>query len=143
MYIGSYTHNLDNKNRLSIPKKWQTLMGQTVVLTSGLDGAIFLYDIKGWDKIITNINNLSFLDKDSRNFSRFILSNAFEVEIDSHGRILIPENLKTFANLNNATILAGIGDRIEIWNADIYTKNIININLDSDNLAKRIYEISK
>ncbi len=143
MYIGSYTHNIDDKNRLSIPKKWHKEIGSTIVLTAGLDGSLFLYDIKGWEKITTNINNLSFLDKDSRNFARFILANAFEIDIDSHGRILIPENLKIFGKLQSSATLVGVGDRVEIWDNDIYKYQILSVNTNAEDLANKIYQMNK
>lgn len=143
MYIGSYNHNLDSKNRLSIPKKWQTTIGKSLIITSGLDGSLFVYDKKSWEIILKNINNLSFLDKDSRNFSRFLLANAFEVDIDTHGRILISENLKLLAKLNIEIILVGVGDRIEIWDKDIFNTQMSFVNSEADDLAKRIYEMNK
>lgn len=142
MYIGSYIHNLDDKNRLSIPKKWKDLIGKSLILTAGLDGSIFLYDKKHWEKIISNVGELSFLDKDSRNFSRFMLSNAFDIDIDSHGRILVPDNLKAIANLNTEVTLVGVGNRIELWDKEIFDKQISNINAEAEDLAKRIHDLS-
>ena len=141
MFIGSYTHNLDDKNRLSIPKKWISVLGNKIILTTGLDGSIFLYNKKDWDHFYTKLASLSLLDKNSRDFSRFMLSNAFEIDVDSHNRILIPETLKSFSKLKSEITLSGAGDRVEIWAKEIFDKIIISINKDADGLAEKIKSI--
>ena len=141
MFIGSHIHNLDDKNRLSVPKKWKTLLGNNVVLTTGLDKSLFLFNKKDWLIIYNKINTLSLLDKKSRDFSRFMLSNAFEIEIDKHNRILIPEILKSFAELKDEIVFSGVGDRLEIWSKSKFDNLIKNINKDADNLAQSIKSI--
>ena len=91
MLIGQYTHELDPKKRLTLPAKWRKELGDKVVVTNGLDNSLFLFSTKEWEKIAEKLASLSLGNSESRNFNRFFLSNAFEVDIDTQGRILLPE----------------------------------------------------
>ena len=107
MLIGQYNHNLDIKNRISIPAKWRLIFGEKVIITTGLDKSLFIFSETEWHKIALSISEKGFLDIDNRNFSRLLLSNAFDLNIDSHGRVLLPEHLIKYANLKSEVILAG------------------------------------
>ena len=87
------------------------------------------------------LKSLGFLDADSRQFARYMLANAFEVSIDSHGRVLIPESLAKFASLNDEVILAGLYSRIEIWDKSTYDKLMSNTSKNADDMALRIAKL--
>ncbi len=91
MFIGEYEHNLDEKKRVSLPKAFRGALGKKVVMTRGLDNCLFVYPTKSWEKVAAKLQELSFAQADTRGFNRFILSGAAEVEIDSAGRVLIPD----------------------------------------------------
>lgn len=141
MLIGSYTHTLDPKKRLSIPAKWRSSLGEKIVITSGLDQSLFVFGDDEWKKIAEKLVSLGFLDADSRQFARYMLANAFEVSIDSHGRVLIPESLAKFASLNDEVILAGLYSRIEIWDKSTYDKLMSNTSKNADDMALRIAKL--
>ena len=116
MLIGEYTHNLDEKKRISLPSKFRKELGKTVVVTHGLDNCLFLYPMKEWSKIAEKIGGLSMGQADTRGFNRFMLAGASEIDVDSAGRILVPDHLKSFAGLSGKVVFAGVHSRVEIWN---------------------------
>jgi len=115
MFIGEYTHTVDEKNRFSLPAKFRTALGRKIVVTRGKDHCLFLYPHRTWLQISEEVKRLGHVETDPR-FARFTFAGAAEVEIDSIGRILIPEFLREFAELRNSIVITGIHDRVEIWN---------------------------
>ena len=115
MFIGEYTHTVDEKNRFSLPAKFRKELGKRVVVTRGKDHCLFLYPTKTWVAISEEVGKLGHVESDHR-YERFTFSGASEIEIDSIGRILIPEFLREFAELKNLIVITGVHDRVEIWN---------------------------
>ena len=116
MLIGTYTHDLDPKKRLTLPSKWRNDLGKKVVVTNGLDNSLFIFSVNEWGKVAEKLSTSGFGNKDTRDFNRFMLGNAFETDVDKSGRIVIPDTLKTFAKLSNKIVLAGMHSRVEVWN---------------------------
>jgi MraZ protein len=140
MLIGKYLHQIDIKKRISLPSKWRLALSEKIIITSGLDKALYLYSEQEWEKIADTLNANNLLSEDARNISRYIYSNAFELTIDSHGRVLLPEHLIKYAKLSDEAILAGSYNRVEIWNPELYQSNI---QLTADNvnvLATRVMQ---
>ncbi|MEX0935182.1 MAG: division/cell wall cluster transcriptional repressor MraZ [Candidatus Paceibacterota bacterium] len=141
MLIGEYTHTLDDKKRISLPAKFRRELGKTVVLTRGLDNCLFLYSLSRWEQISEKLTQLSFGQSDSRNLNRFMLSGAVEANVDSSGRILIPDVLKEFASLEDKVILAGVGNRVEVWNTESWEECKERIESQADMLAERLGDV--
>lgn len=141
MLIGEYKHTLDTKKRLSMPSKWRKELGKTLVVTRGLDNCLFVYPQKEWQKITEKIGQLPLGQADTRGFNRFFLSGAVEVEVDSVGRILVPDFLKDFAKLASKVVLAGIYDRVEIWAEDTWEAYKQSIESKADTLAEKLGEV--
>ncbi|MGB0925374.1 MAG: division/cell wall cluster transcriptional repressor MraZ [Minisyncoccia bacterium] len=115
MLLGEHKHTLDTKKRLSLPAKFRKELGKTVVVTRGLDTSLFVYSVKEWKKFTEKLSELSMGQSDTRSFNRFILGGAVEVDIDSAGRILIPDFLKDFAGLGQKVMVVGLSNRVELW----------------------------
>ncbi len=141
MLIGEYNHTLDPKKRLSMPSKWRKELGKKLVLTRGLDNCLFVYPLREWQKITEKIGQLPLGQADTRSFNRFFLSGAVEVEVDSVGRILVPDFLKEFAKLDAKVVLAGIHDRVEIWDEKKWTEYKHKIEAQADQLAEKLGDI--
>jgi MraZ protein len=141
MLIGEYKHTLDPKKRLSLPSKWREELGKKLVVTRGLDNCLFVYPLREWEKITEKIGQLPLGQADTRSFNRFFLSGAVEVEVDSVGRILVPDFLKDFAKLASNVVLAGIHNRIEIWDEEAWTSYKRTIESQADALAEKLGEI--
>ncbi|MCA9368411.1 division/cell wall cluster transcriptional repressor MraZ [Candidatus Kaiserbacteria bacterium] len=141
MLIGEYKHTLDPKKRLSLPSKWRRELGKKLVVTRGLDNCLFVYPIAEWKKITDKVSELPLGQADTRSFNRFFLSGAVEVEVDSVGRILVPDFLKDFAKLDAKVVLAGIHSRIEIWDENKWERYKRAIEQEADGLAEKLGEI--
>lgn len=141
MLIGQYTHTLDPKKRLSLPSQFRRELGKKVVLTNGLDNSLFVYSIKEWEKVAARLGELGIGNADTRGFNRFMLAGATEVEVDSSGRILIPDFLKKFANLSEKVVLAGVHSRAEIWDESAWNKYTAKVADEADALAEKLSEI--
>ena len=141
MLLGEYTHTLDDKKRLTLPKKFKESLGKKLVITRGLDNCLFLYADKEWADIAKRLRELSFAQADTRGFNRFMFSGAAEVETDSAGRILVPDHLKKFAGLKTKVVLAGVSDRVEIWDEKRWSAYQERIEKQGDAMAEKLGEI--
>lgn len=141
MLIGEYLHTLDSKKRLSLPAKFRKEVGKKVVITRGLDACLFMFPTKTWAGIAQKLEQLPFGQSDTRGMSRFILAGAVETEVDSAGRILVPDFLKEFADLRSRVVLAGVSDRIEIWNEKTWEEYKRRIEKDADQMAQTLGDL--
>jgi MraZ protein len=142
MLIGEYLHTLDNKKRLSLPAKFRKEVGRKVVLTRGLDSCLFMFPIGAWQKIAEKLAALPFGQADTRGMSRFLLSGAVETEVDGAGRILVPDFLKEFADLKSRVVLAGVSDRVEIWNEKTWEEYKRRIEKGAEQMAQKLGELN-
>ena len=141
MLIGEHKHTLDTKKRLSLPSKFRKELGKTVVITRGLDTSLFVYSVDEWKKFTEKLGNLSMGQSDTRAFNRFILGGAVETDIDSAGRILIPDFLKDFAGLHQKVMVVGLSNRIELWDEDKWVHYQSELSNKADILAEKLGEI--
>ncbi|MEX0919008.1 MAG: division/cell wall cluster transcriptional repressor MraZ [Candidatus Paceibacterota bacterium] len=141
MLIGEYRHSIDAKKRVALPAKWRKEIGKKVVITRGLDNCLSVYPIKQWEIFSGKLANLSVGQADSRGFNRFTLAGAVETDVDSTGRILIPDFLKDFVGLRNRVVIAGIGNRLEIWDEKRWQEYTAKIEKQADILAEKLGEI--
>ena len=141
MLLGEYLHILDTKKRISLPVKFRKEVGKNVVITRGLDNCLFVYSLKSWKKISAKLGELSIGQADQRGFNRFLLSGAVEVEVDSVGRILIPDFLKDFAGLKNKVVITGVNDRIEVWNERLWNEYKRRIEKQADAMAEKLGDL--
>lgn len=141
MIIGEFRHVIDEKKRVSMPASFRREIGKKLVITKGLDNCLFAYTLEGWKKVLVELDKLPMTQSAARNFDRFILGSAFEVEIDSMGRILVPDHLRDFAELKSRVVIVGLSDRIEIWDERKWKDSIDKIEKQADVLAERLSEI--
>ena len=130
MLMGEFHHNLDDKNRLIIPSKFRYELGSKFIVTRGIEKCLFVYSVDEWNKIIEKLNTLPFTNKDARTFMRMFLSGATECELDNNGRVQITGPLMNYASLNKECVVIGVGDRLEIWDQDMFN-NFFNENIEN------------
>src|SRR3989344_2377441 len=138
MLIGEYRHTIDPKKRLSLPAKFRKELGEIVIVTRGLDHCLFVFSQDSWKKLVEKFTTLSIGSPESRGFNRFMLSGAVEVDVDSAGRVLVPDFLKDFAGLSTKVILAGVNDRIEIWDDTRWESYKADIEAKGDQMAEKL-----
>ena len=136
MFMGEYNHTVDEKGRLIIPVKFRDELGSEFVVTKGLDGCLFAYDLTEWRVLEEKLRALPLTNKDARAFARFMLAGAASVEIDKQGRILLPQVLRNFARLEKDVVLIGGASRIEIWNKEKWED--ASYDADAEELAEKM-----
>ena len=138
MFMGEYHHNIDEKGRLTIPSKVRYELGESFVVTRGLDNCLFIYSKDEWTNVVNKYKELPNT-KDARNFMRFFLSGATNCEFDKQGRINIPSPLINYADLNKECVIIGVNERLEIWSKQNWEK-FINENEDSlSDIADKLF----
>lgn len=142
MLIGEYIHTIDEKNRMSLPVKFRKEMGKKIIITPGLDQCLFIFTLGEWSKVSKKLsdsaNDLSFLKADQRAFNRYMFGRAAEVEVDSIGRILIPEFLKDKIGLKGSAAVVGVEDRVEIWNEKAWNTQKEKMEKEAEQLAEKL-----
>ena len=141
MFIGEYTHNIDPKKRLAVPIKFRKLLGEQVVITRGLDQCLTIYPIKEWEILADKLSKLPINQSEARGFVRLMLGGAMQVDIDSLGRILVPDYLKDYAHLTKKVVLAGLYNRIEIWDEERWSDYRKNTESEAENIAAKLETI--
>ena len=136
-FTGEYHHNLDAKGRLIIPAKFRDQLGAEFTVTRSLDGCLAMYASKEWEILENKLNALPMTNEKARGLKRFLLGSANTCELDKQGRILIPPVLRDKANLDKDITLLGVGDHIEIWNADLYNEKY---NFDDEEALEADWE---
>jgi len=132
---------LDAKRRLAIPSKFRKELGEGAILTRGLDNCLFIFPSKYWMPFAEMLAGLSMAKQDTRSFARLFLSAATEVEFDSLGRILVPERLKKYAGLKKSVVVAGLFNRLEIWDEDKWNDYKLTLEKNSDSIAEKLGEL--
>ncbi len=136
MFIGEYHHTIDDKGRLSIPKKFRADLDKGLFITKGLDGCLFIYTTAEWTKMSDKLNLLPLTNKNAREFKRHMTSGAMDLEIDGQGRVILPEYLRTFAGLTKNVVVAGVAERIEIWDEETWNKHVADISSKTEEIAE-------
>ncbi|MFA6415015.1 MAG: division/cell wall cluster transcriptional repressor MraZ [Candidatus Paceibacterota bacterium] len=138
MFLGEYIHIFDPKNRISVPSKFRKDLGRVVVVTRGLDNCLYLYSRKAWEKeartYAAEVNGSAA----RRGLARLFLAGSSEAEVDKAGRVLIPEHLKSFASIKEKAVIAGVADRVEIWEEGAWKKYTASIERDANAFAETI-----
>ncbi len=120
MFMGEYLHTIDGKGRVIIPAKFREALGERFIATKGLDHCLFVYPMSEWTTLEQKLRTLPFTQQDVRAFVRFFFSGATECEVDKQGRILLPANLREYAQLVKDIVLVGVATRVEIWSQALW-----------------------
>lgn len=141
MFIGEYAHSIDAKKRLAIPAKLRKDLGEKAVITRGLDACLFVYPMAAWEKLMQKLGELPMGKGDNRSFARLQLAGAQEVELDALGRILVPDNLKSYAGLSKKVVIAGVYNRLEVWDEEKWTQYKAAAEHGADAIAEKLGEL--
>ncbi len=120
MFVGEYQHTIDEKRRMAIPAKFRTDLEGGAVITIGFDKSLVVYPVAQWQEISQKYASLPLSTSEARSFSRIMLAGAAQVEFDKLGRILIPDNLRKFADLGKEVTVIGLSNKIEIWDSKLW-----------------------
>jgi MraZ protein len=115
MFLGHYQHSLDDKGRLTIPARFRELLAGGAYITQGLDQCLVVMTSTSFSRTMTDLGSMNMADPNARLLRRVILANAYPIEMDKAGRMLVPQPLREFAGLAGEAVVAGQGDYFEVW----------------------------
>lgn len=141
MLLGEYKHNLDTKGRMAIPAKFREKLSAGAIITRGIDNCLFVFADTEWEKLANKLIALPLAQADARAFVRLMLSGATDVEIDSQGRILIPDSLRKYAGLKKEVVVAGLYNRIEVWDEPTWSAYKMKTETTSEEIAEKLGEL--
>jgi MraZ protein len=142
MFIGQHQHSIDEKGRLQLPVKWRSKLADSgAVITKGFDGSLTVYPMAIWQGIAEKLAALPQSQREVRAYVRLILASAVDVELDNSGRVIIPQYLRQYAHLGKQTILAGLNDRIEVWDSQTWESYQQNIDQESTDFQETLTEL--
>ena len=141
MFIGEYSHTIDEKRRLAIPSRFRKGLGKDAVITRGLDNCLFVFPRKEWDALAQKLGSLPLGQSDARGFIRLMLAGAMDASLDGLGRILVPEYLMEYAVLKKQVVITGVLNRLEIWDQDMWKSYKNRSEKEIGNMAERLGEL--
>ncbi len=139
--MGEFQHSIDTKGRLIVPAKFREGLGDTFVVTKGLDNCLFVYPMDEWKVLEQKLKALPFTRSDARAFVRFFFSGATECELDKQGRILLPSNLRQFAKLDKDVVILGVSSRVEIWSREEWDTYSNQAEVSYEEIAEKIVDL--
>lgn len=115
MFVGQFVHNLDSKNRITIPSKFRVKLGEKAIITVGFDRCLAIYTHEEWENLQTKLLSLNSNQSDTRKYIRFLVGSATECDCDNHGRVILPANLIEYSHIKKELVILGSLNHIEIW----------------------------
>lgn len=141
MFLGEYSHSIDDKGRLTIPARFRDELESGVVITRGLDKCLWAYGRSEWEDLAEKIAQLPTTNPAARNFSRFMFSSAFDSIPDRQGRILLPQNLRDYAEIQNETVVIGVKNKLEIWNPARWAEVVTQVEQDTEAMVTQLQDL--
>jgi MraZ protein len=139
MLLGAHEHTIDDKNRLTLPAKYREAFIDGIVITRGLDGCLFAYRRPDWDRLVeSRLAPLDPLSPETRRLERFFYAGATEAELDKQGRVMIPAQLIEHAQLGRDVVVAGVNDRLEIWDRAAWRRELAEVEGSAEDVAERL-----
>ena len=141
MFIGEFSHSVDAKGRVAVPAKFRNKISGGAIITRGLDKCLFVFTKKDWEKLAGKLIELPISQSNSRAFARLMLSGASDVDIDSQGRILIPDYLRKYAGISKAVTVIGVYSRVEVWDDKVWETYKRKTEGASDEIAEKMADL--
>jgi MraZ protein len=118
VFTGEYRHTVDAKGRIAVPARFRVQLAGGAFVSRWIDACLAIFPRDAWDSLAARVASLPVTDASARTFSRFVFSGAFEVEVDRQGRVLVPANLRDWAELRGEAVVVGSRDHVELWSPD-------------------------
>jgi MraZ protein len=138
VFTGEYRHSIDAKGRIAVPARFRSDLAGVCYVCNWLDGCLAIFPREAWEQLVGQVGTLGKVgDATARNFARFLFSGAYEAQLDSQGRLLLPPNLREGVGLAADAVVVGLSDRVEIWPPDRWTSYRAGM-ADPDEFAARL-----
>ena len=142
MLIGEYSTKLGEKNRVAVPKKFRTEMGNNLILAKGYEGCLILVTGGQWKKVTDGMLKAPYTREAARDTARFIVGSASEIDTDKQGRFVLPNNLKEYAELGKEVVFVGLMNRVEVWDAKQWKARSDYLAKNSSLIAEKLESLS-
>ncbi len=144
-FTGEHECKLDAKGRLVLPSRLKSVLPEastnSIVIRKGFESNLIIYPLNEFKNIYVKISSLNEFNSEQRKLKRNLFSGIAQIDIDSNGRILIPKNMISHSSISKNVILVGVGNTIEIWNPEVYSKNLIKDVKEFSSLAQKYLDI--
>jgi len=141
VFIGEFQHNIDQKGRMAIPVKFRDELTNGAVVTRGIDKCLFIFTKSEWNALAEKISKLPLVQSNSRAFARLMFAGAIDVEIDKQGRVLVSDYLRKYAGLSKQVVVAGVFNRLEVWDEKKWSKYQLTSEKDSNEIAEGLVDL--
>jgi len=141
LLIGEYQHAIDAKGRLIMPARFREELGDTFIVTRGLDQCLFVYPMDEWRILETRLKSLPMTQGNARAFVRFLFSGATECTLDKQGRILLPSHLREHAGITKDVVIIGVSTRAEIWAREHWQSYVDEAELSYNEIAEKLVDL--
>ena len=139
MLLGAHEHTIDDKNRLTLPAKFRKAFQDGLVITRGIDQCLHAYRREDWDRLVeSRLAPLDPLSKEARRMERYFFAPATEAELDKQGRVMLPATLIAHAQLGRDVVVAGVNNRLEIWDREAWRRELSEIEGSAEDVAERL-----
>lgn len=138
MFFGNYSHSLDEKGRLVIPKKMREELGDKIFIMKGFDGALAIYQESAYSRVMEELQKYSFNKKENRDYLRLKLASIVDLDVDKMGRVQLPVAILGKYHINKDVVVLGAGDHIEVWDKDRYEEYMSSIEDEYEDIAERL-----
>lgn len=140
---GTWPRSLDDKGRLAVPKRVREQLGQEIeelFVAQGTEQSLALYTPEAFETLALRYSEKSGAKANIRGFMRLFYARAERIDVDSQGRIRIPDRLKGFAGLDREVVLLGVNDHLELWDTARWEDYVGSLNPQFDEIAALAYE---
>lgn len=141
MFLGRFAHNLDAKGRLAIPSRFRASLENGVVLTRGIDRCVTAYPMQEWEELASRIAKLPMTDRNARQFRRMMFAEAANLELDRQGRVVLPAELRAFAEIDREVVVIGVHTSFEIWRPERWDEMQATVDDESESIASHLADL--
>ncbi len=138
MLLSQYESKISEKFQIAVPKRFREELGDKIIITKGLGKRLMMVSEKKWETLLEGTEGSPFIQKDASDMQRFVLANAEYVELDSKGRCVLPEYLRTYAQIQSEIVFAGMGRYVEVWNKENWNEEQEYLGQNIEKIAERL-----
>jgi MraZ protein len=138
LFLGEFEHSIDDKSRLAVPARFRPALEDGLVMARGVERCLVIYDSESWRAVSERVRNLNPWQEDARRMQRHFFSGAVPAQPDKLGRVVIPQFLRTYAQLETEVVVVGLADRIEVWSRSEWQRVRTEAERDSAELAEHL-----
>jgi MraZ protein len=141
VFLGEYEHSMDTKGRVAIPARFRDDLQEGFILTRGFETCLQGFPKPIWQTLSQRISASALGSEEARNLRRLLFSGAAEAEMDRQGRVLIPQNLREYAALNERVIVVGLNTYLEIWSYEQWQNILGTLNSSAGVIAEHLSDM--